>query len=153
MGDHENNLIDATENNAALEPMSESINDSIEEPITNTVEEPVTDAIESSMPEPTTVESTEPIQNINNSVNSETPLDTTPPSSAPLVLGILSFLGVLIPLAGYILSIFGIVISVKDKKKINSKYGNLGLILSIIALALSFIMHIINIMILSSYIR
>lgn len=74
-----------------------------------------------------------------------------PASPAPLILGILGFLGILIPLAGYAISIPGIVISVKDKKKPNSKYGVAGLVLSIIALCLSALIHIINIFLLASY--
>lgn len=65
-------------------------------------------------------------------------------SVAPLVLGILGFSGLIIPLLGYIFSITGIVISNKDKKKPNSKYGKIGFVLSIIALALSIIVHIIS---------
>lgn len=78
----------------------------------------------------------------NNNFNS-TPEFQGKPSVAPLVLGILSFSGILIPLFGVIFGIVGIILSVKDKKKPNSKHGKTGLILSIIGLVVSVIIWVI----------
>lgn len=66
-------------------------------------------------------------------------------SVAPLVLGLTSFLGTLIAIVGIVLGIVGIVYSLKDKKKSNSRYGNVGLILSIIGLSLSVINSILGV--------
>lgn len=70
------------------------------------------------------------------------------PSVAPLVLGILGFSGLLMPLLGYVFSITGIVVSNKDKKKPNSQYGTIGLVLSIIALVITILIHIFATMVL-----
>jgi len=59
------------------------------------------------------------------------------PSIVPLVLGILGFSGLIIALLGYIFAIPGLIISIRDRKKSNSKYGRIGMILSAIALGLT----------------
>lgn len=79
-----------------------------------------------------------------------TPDFNNKPSSAPLILGLVSFGGLLIPIVGVVCGIIGIILSVKDMKKPNSKYGKIGLILSIIGLILSFAIWIFATMILMS---
>lgn len=65
------------------------------------------------------------------------PNEQKKPSVAPLVLGILSFLGLLSPIIGLVLGIIGLVMSSKDKKLPDSKFGKIGFILSIIGIVLS----------------
>jgi len=69
------------------------------------------------------------------------------PAVAPLVFGILSFTGILIALFGYIFGIIGLVLSIKDKKEPNSKYGKAGMILSIIGLVITVINSIVGVII------
>jgi hypothetical protein len=71
-------------------------------------------------------------------------------SVTPLVLGILSFAGLIIPLVGYILGIAGLVTSNKDLQKPNSKFGKAGKILSIIGLVVSAINHVLAVILASS---
>jgi heme/copper-type cytochrome/quinol oxidase subunit 2 len=66
------------------------------------------------------------------------------PAVAPLVLGILSFTGILLAIFGYIFGIIGLVLSVKDRKQPNSKYGTAGMVLSIIGLVVTVINSIIG---------
>ena len=59
------------------------------------------------------------------------------PSVLPLVLGVLGFSGIIVAVLGYIFAIPGLIISMRDRKKPNSKYGKIGMILSVIALILT----------------
>jgi len=59
------------------------------------------------------------------------------PALSPLVLGILAFSGLMVAVLGYIFAIPGLIISMRDRKKPNSKYGKIGMILSSIALILT----------------
>lgn len=58
-------------------------------------------------------------------------------SVLPLVLGILGFSGIIVAVLGYVFAIPGLIISMRDRKKTNSKYGKIGMILSAIALILT----------------
>ncbi|MGN9134600.1 hypothetical protein ACTNDG_03925 [Clostridium sp. HCP1S3_B4] len=68
----------------------------------------------------------------------------------PLIFGILAFLGILIPLAGYGFGIAALVISIKGKKNPYNKYNTAGIVLSIIALIISVINHIIGAMMIAN---
>ena len=70
--------------------------------------------------------------------------------SKPLIFGILAFLGILIPLAGYGFGIAGLVISIKGKNNPYNKYNTAGIILSVIALIISVINHIIGAMMIAN---
>lgn len=70
--------------------------------------------------------------------------------SKPLIFGILAFLGILIPLAGYGFGIAGLVISIKGKNNPYNKYNTAGIVLSIIALIISVINHIIGAMMIAN---
>jgi amino acid permease len=59
------------------------------------------------------------------------------PSISPLVLGILAFSGLMVAVLGYVFAIPGLIISMRDRKKPNSKYGKIGMILSAVALVLT----------------
>ena len=60
-------------------------------------------------------------------------------SNAGFVLGIISIFAWLLPLAGYPVSIVGLVLSVKAKKNPENKTALAGMILSIIGLVLTVI--------------
>lgn len=60
-------------------------------------------------------------------------------SNAGFVLRIISLIAWLIPLAGYPVSIIGLVLSVKAKKNPENKTATAGMILSIIGLILTVI--------------
>lgn len=58
-------------------------------------------------------------------------------SNAGFVLGIISLIAWLLPLAGYPVSIVGLVLSIKAKKNPENKTAIAGIILSIIGLVLT----------------
>lgn len=58
-------------------------------------------------------------------------------SNAGFVLGIISLFAWLLPLAGYPISIIGLVLSIKAKKNPENKTALAGIILSIIGLVLT----------------
>lgn len=60
-------------------------------------------------------------------------------SNAGFVLGIISILAWLLPIAGYPVSIIGLVLSIKAKKNPENKTALAGIILSIIGLVLTVI--------------
>lgn len=81
----------------------------------------------------------------NNGINNNYAYNVPPSAdSKPLIFGILAFLGILIPLAGYGFGITALVISIKGKNNPYNKYNTAGIILSIIALILSVIVHVIT---------
>ena len=67
---------------------------------------------------------------------------------AALVLGIVSLLGLCIPLAGIICGIIAIILAVMAKKE-GSTDGKAGMILGIIGIVISIIMWIVNAVILA----
>lgn len=60
-------------------------------------------------------------------------------SKVPMILGVISCVAWLIPLIGGIVSIVGIVMSVKKMKEFSCKAYKIGLILNIIGLVLTII--------------
>ena len=60
-------------------------------------------------------------------------------SKAPMILGVISCVTWLIPLIGGVVSIVGIVMSVKKLKEFNCKAYKIGLALNIIGLVLTII--------------
>ncbi|MDD5794138.1 MAG: hypothetical protein PUD42_05155 [Clostridiales bacterium] len=88
----------------------------------------------------------------NNGMNNNNYTYNVPQSAdpKPLIFGILAFLGILIPLAGYGFGIAALVISIKGKKNPYNKYNTAGIVLSIIALIISVINHIIGAMMIAN---
>lgn len=66
-------------------------------------------------------------------------------SNAGFILGIISLIAWLLPLAGYPVSIVGLVLSIKAKKNPENKTAIAGMILSIIGLILTLINSILGV--------
>lgn len=64
-------------------------------------------------------------------------MDQNKKSNAGFILGIISLIAWLLPLAGYPVSIVGLVLSIKAKKNPENKTAIAGIILSIIGLILT----------------
>lgn len=70
-------------------------------------------------------------------VNTTKNIGDNPKSIAGFILGIISIFAWILPLTGYPISIVGLVMSVKGKKQQKTTYATVGMILSIIGLALT----------------
>ncbi len=68
-------------------------------------------------------------------------------SNAGFILGIISLFAWLLPLAGYPISIVGLVLSIKAKKNPENKTALAGIILSIIGLVLTAINSFLGVLI------